>query len=645
MALTINYDISLDLVRNNYVAIRIKQYDKNSRKVIIHITDNGKEFKLDDTMKALLQVKKSDGYSVANDCEIDVENNTVVATITQQMSVAVGVCVADVSLYNAENNQVLGTMKFNIVTDSNAVTKEDITSSSEFNSLAELIILGKEKIEAIVAYNEQIKTEEQQRQTNEDVREDNEATRQSNEEARKANETERQSNETARQEAETARVSAEEARVSAEDARVLAEQARVAAESLRSEAETARANAESLRVEAEKARVTAENKRQTDTAAAIEDCNEISDELETKLANGDFNGKSVLYGAGIPAKDLGNIGDCYINIANTELYPYYLFTKDGEDWTPRWLMKGQDGSDTLPIEATIRIPKEMEIPSGYEEVPEEVTSLYDNAGDLISEAYMPSPRNILINGDFLCWQRNTEFTKEGYSADMWYFKGNGSTSASCTKVDNGAVIEQTGGTDCILQQYVDKTLLAGKKVTIIAKVSTVTGNVSLSLTTSNAAGSITTTNGEVLVSSDGILKTTLTVPSNSDTFYAVTIKAANKCIVEYIYMWEGSIAYYPVPEDYGTAIMRCRAWIKRMAINYQGYASNVSFTIQNTYPFDVLFAKNPSFTEYAAGQRKSVSSVSATGDIRRLVTSITPSAAGDVSLYNYEVIGSCEPLQ
>ena len=38
-----------------------------------------------------------------------------------------------------------------------------------------------------------------------------------------------------------------------------------------------------------------ENKRQTDTAAAIDDCNEISDTLETKLANGDFNGKSVLY--------------------------------------------------------------------------------------------------------------------------------------------------------------------------------------------------------------------------------------------------------------------------------------------------------------------------------------------------------------
>ena len=87
--------------------------------------------------------------------------------------------------------------------------------------------------------------------------------------------------------------------------------------------------------------------------------------INTKLENGEFNGKSVLYGEGIPPKDLGNIGDVYINTSTTSIYPFYLFSKDGEDWTPRWCMQGVDGTDTLPILGTLFLPEDQEVPNGY----------------------------------------------------------------------------------------------------------------------------------------------------------------------------------------------------------------------------------------------------------------------------------------
>lgn len=92
---------------------------------------------------------------------------------------------------------------------------------------------------------------------------------------------------------------------------------------------------------------------------------DLVDNINTKLENGEFNGKSVLYGEGIPAKDLGNVGDVYINTSPTTLYPFYLFTKDGEDWTPRWTMQGVDGTDTLPILGTLFLPEDQVVPSGY----------------------------------------------------------------------------------------------------------------------------------------------------------------------------------------------------------------------------------------------------------------------------------------
>lgn len=484
MALTINYDINLDLIRNNYVAIRIKQYDDNTRTLTIHCTSNGQEFKLEEGMQALIQVKKPDGHSVSKTCVVNVEDNTITADISRQMSTTAGVGYADVCLFDSTNTKTLGTMKFNVVIDTSAITKEDIISSDEFDTLTDLVIYGQQKIQELIDFTNQAKQEhaqhvaaEEERKQNEQVRQEKETERQSAETARDTAETKRveaenlrKTAETAREETEASRVEAESSRVQAESSRVTAEnerseaessrvsaesarveeekrrvqaessrasaessraqveservtaetqrkqneEARQSAETARSDAENSRASAESGRVSAEKSRVTeegkrveaeaarasaeqnrqskeqerqtaekgrveaekgretaetgrvsAESKRQTDTAAAIQECSDIKRVIESKLENGEFNGNTVLLGSNEPSPEMGKDGDIYIDIAGIGSYPHYLFTKGNGYWTPQWSMRGLNGkvvdsllSDSIENAPSVRAVKE-----------------------------------------------------------------------------------------------------------------------------------------------------------------------------------------------------------------------------------------------------------------------------------------------
>lgn len=259
MGLITTYEISLDVAKTNYVVIKAKQYDKNSRQLIVHCTSNGQEYVLSDGIKAFVQMNKPDGTIFNADCVVDIPRNVLVVDLAEQATTATGVCDAELIMVETGNERVLSTMRFSIIIIGATITQEDIISQSEFGTLANLIIGYEEAKETVETIEEEMTT------------------------------------------------------------------------------------------------LVAEEKA-------------LKEEIETKLANGEFDGRTVLYGSGIPAKSLGNVGDVYINTSYTELYPYYLFTKDGEDWTPRWTMIGLDGTDTLPILGTMFFPEELEVPPGYEDV-------------------------------------------------------------------------------------------------------------------------------------------------------------------------------------------------------------------------------------------------------------------------------------
>ena len=344
MGLLTIYEISLDVAKNNYVVIKAKQHDQNSRRVVVHCTNNGQEYVLTSDVKAIVQMRKPDETIFNADCTVDVSANVVMFNMTKQMTSVSGVSDAEIVLVKSSDNQVLSTMKFSVVIIPSSVTSEDIYSADEFGTLANLIIGYDEAKVTVETIEEEMKTwvsEEQVRQIDENTRISNENTRISNENTRKS--------------AETARSSAEATRNSNENSRISAEASRENTEAIRVKNESARESSEAIRKTNEDTRIAAEAQREA-----------LKETVETKLANGEFDGKTVLYGDGIPAKSLGRIGDVYINTSHLGMYPQYLFTKDGEDWTPRWKTSGLDGSDTLPILGTMFYPDTMEIPDGYE---------------------------------------------------------------------------------------------------------------------------------------------------------------------------------------------------------------------------------------------------------------------------------------
>lgn len=373
MELMTTYNISLDLVKSNYVVVKAKQYDKNSRKIIVHCTLNGEEYRLFTGVKAIAQMKKPDGKVVSVNCDVDLDKNAIIINMTEQMTVVTGVVTAEIVLISVEQEAVLSTMTFNIIVNGSTITREQLMSSDEFKSIADIMYQYENVLKTIeVVEGEMVSWVEQERVrvANENIRKNNETSRNIAEGSRNDNESHRQVNEENRIVSENTRRLNEDDRVANESEREIQESSRQYNESLRISAEEHRIANEAVREQNELARSSAEEKRENDTYAAIDDVNAVKDEITRKLANGEFDGRTVLYGSGVPSNSHGKSGDIYVNVSYTEPYPFYLFTKDENGWNPVCMMRGIDGTDTLPLLGTMFLPSNEEIPIGYEEVAE-----------------------------------------------------------------------------------------------------------------------------------------------------------------------------------------------------------------------------------------------------------------------------------
>lgn len=115
---------------------------------------------------------------------------------------------------------------------------------------------------------------------------------------------------------------------------------------------------------------------------------ELIEQLNQKLHNGDFNGLTILNGIGIPSPTLGRDGDTYINTNAEGEYAQYFFIKIDGIWEPQFKVAGKDGTDTLPVGSEVLIDYDQPIPVGYEEVEEvyEATEVYLENGKTVEES-------------------------------------------------------------------------------------------------------------------------------------------------------------------------------------------------------------------------------------------------------------------
>lgn len=183
-------------------------------------------------------------------------------------------------------------------------------------------------------------------------------------------------------------------------------------------------------------------------------------------------------------------------------------------------------------------------------------------------------QNLLINGDFQCNQRGGTTWSVGdsvkYSLDMWRIY-----QIKMQLADNGLkVARYSAGTQGYLTQFVKVDGLA-EKYTISLRVD---GEV-YSFTTA-----VTTTVSEKAFDRFKISISYISTTKHLKINFCPLL--TNYVTVKYIDLFEGSIAYPHVKEDYATALMRCRQYIQKGC-----YVSPVLAEVAGKYKFAICHDK------------------------------------------------------
>ena len=130
--------ITLDFCRNNIQSVSVKQYDKNTRYLIVSCTENGKFVKLDKSyMTCRVKVLTPDDRASLDTCTI-LDDGTVKVPLKENVLFSSGVANAELMITSSDESKRIGTMKFRVIIDSSVYGDERVISSDEFSALTEL---------------------------------------------------------------------------------------------------------------------------------------------------------------------------------------------------------------------------------------------------------------------------------------------------------------------------------------------------------------------------------------------------------------------------------------------------------------------------------------------------------------------------
>lgn len=130
--------ITLDFCRNNIQSVYVKQYDKNTRYLIVSCTENGKFVKLDKSyMTCRVKVLTPDDRASLDTCTI-LDDGTVKVPLKENVLFSSGVANAELMITSSDESKRIGTMKFRVIIDSSVYGDERVISSDEFSALTEL---------------------------------------------------------------------------------------------------------------------------------------------------------------------------------------------------------------------------------------------------------------------------------------------------------------------------------------------------------------------------------------------------------------------------------------------------------------------------------------------------------------------------
>ena len=229
-------------------------------------------------------------------------------------------------------------------------------------------------------------------------------------------------------------------------------------------------------------------------------------------------------------------------------------------------------------------------------------------------------KNMMVNGNFKIWQRNTSTTTNlGYSADRWFINTNGTATATFSQIDTsaqsvgsqyGARCARSAGTDIFALITCQEGALnvVGKSVTLsgyIRKGSGLTSDVSIAFGTRASkfgtvydSANITISNATMSTSTWYRFSTTMAVTTSTSTNSAdifeiefIALSQAGGANVHFelasVQMEIGSAASEFEQEDQSLTLLRCKRYYQTAATYVQTSGNQV------TWIFPVTMRINP----------------------------------------------------
>lgn len=144
MSLEFEQQITLDLTVQKVQNVHCSEDDKNSRNIVIQLTDKGKPYNVSDE-KLYFKLTKPDGnyvYIDEDDTEhLYKENGKIVIILSDQATAVGGICKSEIQLKKEDSNKnehTITTINFNIIVKKSVLSDDAIISKIESNVLNKL---------------------------------------------------------------------------------------------------------------------------------------------------------------------------------------------------------------------------------------------------------------------------------------------------------------------------------------------------------------------------------------------------------------------------------------------------------------------------------------------------------------------------
>ena len=446
--------------------------------------------------------------------------------------------------------------------------------------------------------------------------------------------------------AEQATQTANAAATNADEKAAAANAAAQAANKAKSDADTAAGKANKAASDANVAANNANTKAGEAATAASEantardSANTLTQTVQQKLTNGDFDGRTMHNGSGDPPVVLGKDGDTYLNKSHEGQYSEWLYLKEGGKWIPLWKTKGNDGTDTVPVGAGYPVSGDT-VPPGYKET----TPPFCNP-------------NLLINGDFQVWKRGNEFnitSNRMYTADRWIAYMNASDGYVPYTITNSSRRMKISSTsdECkfLIFQHVELNnsiirKILGKKLTLSVKIiSSNVQEISTSATilyNSSDKPSVSLAKKIHTISANKytITKMTFDVASDADFDDVKSLQIiisspgiTSDVYIDYAKLELGEIATPLVPRPYAEELMLCKRYGRYIYVDYTINAASNSFSNMMSVPIDMRIA--PTLTLSVGGTMSNLTGerITYSAFTDHILFSFTASAAGMIRVY------------